>query len=230
MMDFDKYLKANVYIPSDIVNQLEALTNNYPWFSLAHQLVLLGYAQNDDKRFTLKCQHAAIYTLNRKRLHNFLIKASKYKQPVEQAPVETIVDSSPTPVVDEQTNNDNNIAAEILKDDLLLNFGHEYFSIEDLAPIEAAEQEESDDTLISKFISENPRIIPRSSSISDLGNLIQIEDEVDDEPVSETLAEIYASQGLISQAISVYEKLSLLNPEKSIYFASLIEQLRNKHK
>ncbi len=47
----------------------------------------------------------------------------------------------------------------------------------------------------------------------------------DQELVSETLAEIYISQGLLDQAREVYAKLSLIFPEKSAYFASRIEQI-----
>lgn len=51
----------------------------------------------------------------------------------------------------------------------------------------------------------------------------QIDDE--EEFISEELAEIYAKQHLFDQAIEIYQKLSLQNPQKSIYFAELIEQL-----
>ena len=45
--------------------------------------------------------------------------------------------------------------------------------------------------------------------------------------VTETLAKIYALQGNISKAIRAYEILSLKFPQKSVYFASLIEKLKN---
>lgn len=44
--------------------------------------------------------------------------------------------------------------------------------------------------------------------------------------VTETLAKIYALQGNISKAIRAYEILSLKFPQKSVYFASLIENLK----
>ena len=46
--------------------------------------------------------------------------------------------------------------------------------------------------------------------------------------VTETLAELYVNQGYPEQAIDIYSKLSLLNPEKSVYFASLIEKLKEQ--
>ncbi len=51
--------------------------------------------------------------------------------------------------------------------------------------------------------------------------------EEDDEVISETLANLLANQGYNEKAIDMYEKLSLLFPEKSTYFARKIEHLKN---
>ena len=45
--------------------------------------------------------------------------------------------------------------------------------------------------------------------------------------VSETLAKIYALQGSVNNAVRAYEILSLKFPQKSAYFASLIQKLKN---
>jgi len=47
-----------------------------------------------------------------------------------------------------------------------------------------------------------------------------------DELVSESLAEVYVKQGKKTKAIELYQKLSLLNPEKNAYFAAKIESLQ----
>ena len=47
------------------------------------------------------------------------------------------------------------------------------------------------------------------------------------EVVTETMAEVWLKQGNKEKAIEIYNKLSLLNPDKSAYFASLAEQLKN---
>jgi hypothetical protein len=81
--------------------------------------------------------------------------------------------------------------------------------------------------LIDKFIIANPRIEP-SREKAELPN----EDiskpfvEAKDGFVTETLARIYIRQGYYSRAIDIYEKLSLKFPEKSSYFASQIEKVK----
>lgn len=51
----------------------------------------------------------------------------------------------------------------------------------------------------------------------------------DDDLVSEELAGIYLKQGLREQAITTYRKLSLLNPEKSVYFAEIIRRIETNN-
>ena len=43
---------------------------------------------------------------------------------------------------------------------------------------------------------------------------------------TETLAQIYVDQGYYDRAITIYSKLILAYPEKNVYFASLIENLK----
>jgi hypothetical protein len=50
----------------------------------------------------------------------------------------------------------------------------------------------------------------------------------DNEVLTETMALVLARQGKIAMAREIYNKLSLLNPHKSAYFAAKIEDL-NKH-
>ena len=48
----------------------------------------------------------------------------------------------------------------------------------------------------------------------------------DREVITEAMADVWEKQGNISKAIDIYNKLSLLNPSKSSYFAAKIEQLK----
>jgi tetratricopeptide (TPR) repeat protein len=81
--------------------------------------------------------------------------------------------------------------------------------------------------LIDKFIISNPRIEPQKDK-SHLPNDDISKPFVEEAGglVTETLAKIYISQGYYSKAMNIYEKLSLKFPEKSSYFASQIEKVK----
>ncbi len=46
------------------------------------------------------------------------------------------------------------------------------------------------------------------------------------EVLTETMADVLLQQGKVAKAIELYQKLSLLNPAKSIYFAAKIDQIK----
>jgi hypothetical protein len=81
--------------------------------------------------------------------------------------------------------------------------------------------------LIDKFIIANPRIEPiREKSNQQFEEIKAPVLEEEGGFVTETLAKIYISQEYYSKAIDIYEKLSLKFPEKSSYFASQIEKVK----
>ncbi len=86
--------------------------------------------------------------------------------------------------------------------------------------------------IIDEVIKKEPRISPINpdkqfySAVSTAKNSI-LEDEG---LVTETLAKIYAAQGNYNKAIRAYEILCLKFPEKSVYFASLMNEIKAKLK
>jgi hypothetical protein len=81
--------------------------------------------------------------------------------------------------------------------------------------------------LIDKFIIANPRIETiRDKTIVITEDISKHFVEESGGLVTETLAKIYVNQGYYSKAIDIYEKLSLKFPEKSSYFASQIEKVK----
>jgi len=108
--------------------------------------------------------------------------------------------------------------------------------IEKLDEINEDEEKEGDrkkvavNELLEKFINEQPTISrPVKDFYSPLKNARESIEESDD-MVTETLAKIYALQKNYSKAITAYEKLILLYPEKKTFFASRIENLREEQK
>jgi len=64
-----------------------------------------------------------------------------------------------------------------------------------------------------------------ASSKDDASTKEDAPDDIANRFPTETLAEIFAEQGCVDEARRIYSRLSLENPEKSAYFASLIEKL-----
>lgn len=84
------------------------------------------------------------------------------------------------------------------------------------------------DDIIERFIKEEPQIKPPQANKITLENKARQSAEDQSTFVSETLAQIYAEQGLFHKAIDTYMKLSLKYPEKSVYFADRIKDLESK--
>ena len=80
--------------------------------------------------------------------------------------------------------------------------------------------------LIDKFIKEEPRISPAKNNFFSPVNMARKSVIEPDDLISETLANIYYSQGNLQRALHMYEKLSLKYPEKRLYFAAQIKNIR----
>ncbi len=84
----------------------------------------------------------------------------------------------------------------------------------------------SKEEIIDSFIKNSPSISRPKSTFYDPVDVAK-QSVVDEENiVSETLAKIYMDQGYKEKALHIYEKLILKFPEKSTYFAPLIEKAK----
>ena len=91
--------------------------------------------------------------------------------------------------------------------------GGDYFSQSQYSGVR-----KSDDNIFSSFASkarEEGYSEPEAQGLGDI--------------CTETLAQIYAEQGYFAEAKEIYSKLSLRYPEKSVYFASLIEEINKNN-
>ena len=98
---------------------------------------------------------------------------------------------------------------------------------------EISSKDPSVEDMVDKFIKErkkdNSHIkLDKSNSPLEFYSPVKVANQSlieKDDFATETLAKIYVTQGFHEKAIRIYEKLSLKNPEKSSYFAELIQKI-----
>ena len=94
--------------------------------------------------------------------------------------------------------------------------------LQDEEPMDMTSTEEE---LIDKFIAEEPKIVPSKSEFYSPINQAKKSIIEHDDVVSETLAKIYRQQGYLDKSRWCYQRLMLLYPEKSVFFAALLTEI-----
>ena len=243
---FQYIIKNPQSINDDDIEKLSSLVATYPYFTIAQVLLAVGYDLKEDKRLNKQLRLAAAMSPDRNSLRH-LLADSKEKKNTCDLPDEFGNGG--------QQDNGQQLLESIVIPEIDLNKSHEELSkemalleekrksLDELKNLieqriielerekEVADKEDktlSKTEIIDKFIAENPQISrPKQEFYNPM--MVAQASVVDKENIiSETLATIYLNQGYVEKAISVYQKLSLKNPEKSVYFAELIEKAKNK--
>ena len=81
--------------------------------------------------------------------------------------------------------------------------------------------------IIANFMKTNPVIPPPKKEFYSPVNMAKLSIMENDDLCSETLAKIYFDQGNYARAKSMFEKLSLKYPQKSVYFAARIKEIND---
>ena len=227
-------------------NDIELLTDiveTYPYFTIAQALLAIGMELKEDGRSNRQLRLAAAMVPDRNALRHLLAE-SKEKQKTCDLPDELgneensqqLTNVFAVPEIDL-----NKSQEELSKEMALLEEKRksldELKSLIEQRIIELEQEKEeskkedkslSKNEIIDKFIAENPQISRPKQEFYDPFVVAQASVVDKENIISETLATIYLNQGYVEKAISIYQKLSLKNPKKSVYFAELIEKAKNK--
>lgn len=235
-------------IDNQDVDELEVMLVRYPYFTVGQTLLAVGMYRNGHAKSNQQLRLASSMSPDRNVLRRLCTQLPdeyvEETEPVQKENVEIQEKTSEVipektfviPEIDlgkdtEELNREFAVLEEKKKtlDELMAIIENKIAELEkERSKPKKEERKLTKSEIIDKFIAENPSISrPKQEFFNPIS---AAQDSVVDQEkiVSETLAMIYAKQGYLEKAISIYEKLILKNPEKSVYFAGQINELKNK--
>ena len=188
------------------LDELNGVVNLYPWFGgarkeLCRRMSELGEGAWSDERYA----DAALYVGSRRIIAQLAHKGHRadYSDAQVKELLRAYIDEGVGEVHDEG------------QPRRVIVVGGDYFSAKQYAEV----RQEGDNAFGSMAKGEDATVVPSASE--------GISETEFTDFCTETLAQIYADQGYPEQAKQIYSRLSLRFPEKSAYFAALIEKLKN---
>lgn len=256
-MDGIEQLTQSLFEKSNIeecsLHELQSLTRQYPYFAIGHLLLAEKIKTLDDSLYNHQIEKASLYFYNPLWL-DYILNKEKYRETeissvqddetghYEPEKNETAV---PSP---EKTSDDQStpfqipglkiVASPGADNDLLFEPYHtvDYFASQG---IKAEQDEKPKDRFGQQLKSFTEWLkaikrLPEKEMLQKMQTGAEHKVETlaehsitDRDVVTETMAEVWIKQGNNQKAMEVYNKLSLLYPSKSRYFAAKIEQLKN---
>lgn len=246
-------MEAQTHINDLQVPQLQALVTRYPWFSYAREVLLCKLVEIEPQCLESRYKESLVFFPMRENV--FLrckavvaakaaeeesctnvdftelldaddqIVESQVVEPLEELSLEIDFGVAEMPqgleedLVIEQESAGPAVELQPVKPRVVV-VGGDYFTKDDFAQLDESEK-----------VPEIKLGAPADNVEREVGSNSGLEyvdfDSLDF--VTETLAGIYADQGYYDKAIEVYAKLILLYPEKSTYFATLVNEIKSKN-
>ena len=182
------------------LDELVGVVSLYPWFGGARKELCKRMRNMGEGWDVAQYADAAMYVSAREKISD--VMRSGAKGDWSDVDVEKLIKSYLSEKQQVQENTESRKVYAGVGD---------YFSQEDYDNVRT-----SDDNVFSRYAAKARKEKPEQSStdvVEDIGFY------------TETLAQIYAEQGYYSQAKKIYSKLILAYPEKSAYFATLIQKI-----
>jgi len=199
---------------------MEAALKQAPWFSYLREILLEKLYRKDKEAFAENLSRSAIFLSSRKTLYD------RINSPVEE---EIPLEAEPVPEEKPQV-----VPQEVHRPRVIVA-GGDFFSKDDLKTIDPEDDMElklksspfyrpaPEPVAEEKEKPAVPKPRERKSSLLTEDGKVNYDDLAF---CTETLGHIYAQQGFYDKAIEVFSKLILLYPQKSAYFAALVNELK----
>ncbi len=240
---------AEIFSFAKDASQLKNMAVKYPWCSVAQLALLQHYKKTNSPEFDNQATKAALFFTDSNwmnwQLHQ-LLKVNETKQSEsEQSGTEQSETEQISAIKDEQELPNDKIQQSLSRISADTNSAEELPAFEPLHTVDyflsqgikVTEEHLANDKLgsqlksFTEWLKSMKKIHKQALTESDKQtdkDIQQIAEHsnADAEVVTEAMANILVDQNKIEKAIEVYEKLSLLNPTKSAYFASQINSLK----
>ncbi len=248
-----QFVEKPSILKEQTVTDLKEIVEEYPYFQTAQLLYTYNLYTQSNFRFAGYLKTCAIYANDRAVLYQLLNPTILPSKTPELTTTSETTDSENSSLF-ELTEENQITEAEFplllslhptqdeSADFDLLSFEQpdSYYQLEEITlipdtidsnvqpeTIEPKVEEKID--LIDRFIKVNPSIQPRKENIPIRNEETALKDALEyenDEYITETLSRIYLKQGHYQKAIDSFNRLSLKFPEKSVYFAQQIEEIK----
>ena len=187
------------------LDELVGVVNLYPWFGGARKELCARMSKLGEGLTDMQFADAAMYVVSREKI-SALKKASTggvWTDVDVEKLLKSYISETAAPVVEPE-------AQDAPAERKVYVVGGDFFS-----PSEYDKVRKSEDNVFSRYAAKAKSNVAPSPVMSDKEISFY----------TETLAQIYAEQGYYEQSKAIYSKLILAYPEKSAYFASLIQEL-----
>ena len=195
---------------------MEAVLKQSPWFSYLREILLEKLYRKDKEAFAQTLSQTAVFLSSRKTLYD------RINSPEEEEDPE---------VIPKEVRTETGVPVQTVQRPRVIVAGGDFFSKEDLKTIDPEEDMEIK-LKSSPFYrpAPEPEEKPQPARQKERrGSLLTEDGRVNFDDLAfctETLGHIYAQQGFYDKAIEVFSKLILLYPQKSAYFAALVNEMK----
>lgn len=230
------------------VGALENLLVDYPWFQAARVVYTRALKNSHHFSYNNQLKITAAYTADREVLFDFITAPAtttpKLQQVVDEAFTQELHFSEKTlqPDLFEPKETSSTPLEEELQGSTPLEFTSndrysfdEWLKLTSVQPIvrkkeidkeHFSEGKQKNIDLIDRFIQNRAKLSPDRNYVADKKDLAEPFTQANENLMTETLARVYVQQKNFQKAIQAYKILILKYPEKSVFFADQIENIK----